>query len=1023
MISKKSGLLFLLLFYSCIMSAQAYFQQEVNYTISVKLDDKKNELSAFETLIYKNNSPTPLSFIYMHLWPNGYKDNTTCLAKQLLEDGSTKMYFAKEDEFGYIDSLEFKVNGTRVLCEYVKDSLDICKLKLNEPLLPGASITITTPFHVKIPSATISRLGHIGQSYMITQWYPKPAVYDRNGWNYMPYLNQGEFYSEFGNYDVSITVPSNYVLAATGDITDGEKELDWLNAKVAETQAIITFDRNDMNFPPSDSTTKTLRFKQSNVHDFAWFCDKRYHVLKSEVITPHKGNKVTTWAFFTNAEADLWTQAPAYINDAIHYYSLWNGDYPYNNCTAVDGTISAGGGMEYPNITVIGTSHDAFELDVVITHEVGHNWFYGMLGSNERMHAWMDEGINSYNENRYVETKYPEMGLAESIGAGRLEKLLHLKRFKHKAEYELGYNMTAVKNEDQPIELPAYDYTETNYGCDVYYKSAIVFDYLRAYLGDSLMDKAMQAYFEQWHFKHPMPADFRKVMEETTGKDLSWFFDDLINSTHKLDYKIKSAHQLNAANGGTWKVTVKNTGQIKGPLFLQGIKDGKVISEQAFEGFDGKKTLSISAAEADKFKIDYNEKMPEINRNNNTLRTRGLFKKIEPVRIQFLGSIDNPDKSQLYYFPVVGWNEYNKGMAGIVFYNNLFPQKKLEFQLMPMWSFAQKDLAGYGKVMYNIFPNGFFGNLFQKVSLGATATRYDYSNEPFAMNFNKIAPEVVFEFKKQNARSAVQETMRVRYISIFEDSYRGNYDFTPPIYTRDTMHFDYTECILKQEKNDVINPVSFIENIQSGKGFEKISLTFNYSHNYSNKNKSFDIRLFAGTFIGENKSLKDVRFRLSGQRGYQDYLYDNIYLGRSELVKGISNQYNNAGSGRVNILANQFTETDGGFKFLSYSGQTSNWIIALNLKSSLGNAKIPLNVYVDVGTTASDANKNNSLFYDAGVYLSLPKKIFEIYFPLLLCNDFKTQVTSDGWKYIETIRFTLNLNLINPFGLINNFKL
>ncbi len=129
--------------------------------------------------------------------------------------------------------------------------------------------------------------------------------------------------------------------------------------------------------------------------------------------------------------------------------------------------------------------------------------------------------------------------------------------------------------------------------------------------------------------------------------------------------------------------------------------------------FDGKKTLSISAAEADKFKIDYNEKMPEINRNNNTLRTRGLFKKIEPVRIQFLGSIDNPDKSQLYYFPVVGWNEYNKGMAGIIFYNNLFPQKKLEFQLMPMWSFAQKDLAGYGKVMYNIFPNGFFGNLFR----------------------------------------------------------------------------------------------------------------------------------------------------------------------------------------------------------------------------------------------------------------------------------------------------------------------
>ncbi|MES2396213.1 MAG: M1 family peptidase, partial [Bacteroidota bacterium] len=318
---KKSILLFLLLPFAGI--AQPYFQQEVHYTINVKLDDVKNEIAGDESIEYINNSPNQLSFIYMHLWPNAYKDHTTSLAKEFLKNQEKEFYFSKEKERGYIDQLDFKIDGQPAKYELLKDSIDICKLFLNQPLKSGEKITITTPFHVKIPSGEFSRLGHIGQSYQITQWYPKPAVYDRNGWNYMPYLNQGEFYSEFGTFDVSITLPKNYVLGATGDMIDGEKELEWLNQKVKETEAITSFDSKDLAFPASDNETKTLRFKQSNVHDFAWFCDKRYHVLKGEIETPHTKRKVTTWTMFTNAEGNLWKKSIQYMNDAIYYYSLW----------------------------------------------------------------------------------------------------------------------------------------------------------------------------------------------------------------------------------------------------------------------------------------------------------------------------------------------------------------------------------------------------------------------------------------------------------------------------------------------------------------------------------------------------------------------------------------------------------------------------------------------------------------------------------------------------------------------------
>ncbi len=986
-----------------ILSAQTYFQQEVNYTINVKLDDVKNEITADERIEYINNSPTTLTFIYMHLWPNAYKNKCTPLAKQFLEMGNTKFYYSTEEERGYIDQLDFKINGQSAKWELLKDSIDIGKLYLNEPLKSGEKITITTPFHVKVPSGEFSRLGHIGQSYQITQWYPKPAVYDRNGWNYMPYLNQGEFYSEFGSFDVSITLPKNYVLGATGDMVDGEKELEWLNQKVKETEAITSYDSKDLSFPASDAETKTLRFKQSNVHDFAWFCDKRYHVLKGEIETPHSKHKVTTWTMFTNAEGNLWKNSIQYMNDAVYYYSLWNGDYPYNNCTAVDGTISAGGGMEYPNITVIGSSGNAFQLDVVITHEVGHNWFYGMLGSNERIHAWMDEGINSFDENRYVETKYPDQKLIGRFADNAVGKMFDLKQYKHKKEYELTYLLSAATNTDQPIETPAYDYTELNYGADVYSKTAIVFDYLMAYIGEKEMDKAMQEYFNKWHFKHPIPSDFRKVLEQSTRKNLSWFFDDMINSSKKLDYKIVSAHKN---ENGMWDITVKNTGEIKGPVFIHGIKDKKPVGMLIYDGFEGTQTFNFPPSDVDYFKIDFMEDMPEINRNNNTIRTKGVFKKVEPLKLQFLGSLDNPSKTQLFFTPTIGWNNYNKWMFGLALYSNILPQKKFEFELMPMLSYSTKDFAGYGRVTYNIYPKG---NVFQKISIGGTATRYAFSNTPFDMNFNKIAPEFKIDFKKKHAKSPYTHTLRYRNISIIQDYYKGNYEFTPPIYSRDALHFNFNDLTYKFSKYDAITPYSVNINFQQGQKIFKTGLTANYSYKFKKKNKGIDVRLFAGTFIETNTiDAGAYRFRMSGQRGYQDYLFDNIYLGRTETE---------------GVLANQFTETDGGFKFYSPLGQSSKWVAALNIKSSIGNLKLPINLFVDIGTSADDGINTQKVLYDAGVYISVLKNVFEIYLPLLISKDFQDYKTANDLKYPETIRFTLNLNMVNPFDLTRNFKL
>jgi hypothetical protein len=261
------------------VSSQAYFQQDVAYKIDVKLNDKQHELCAFEKVKYTNNSPDTLQFLYFHLWPNAYSNNKTELAKQLFMMKGREKLFNDPELRGYIDSLNFKINDLSVRWDYLPNQSDICKIMLNTPLLPNQTIVVSTPFHVKIPKGVTSRLGHIDESYQISQWFPKPAVYDRNGWHPMSYLDQGEFYSEFGSFDVSITLPDNYIVGATGELQNMH-ELEKLNVLAKDTiWKSITMLGKVKHITPS-SQTKTLRYIGKNMHDFAWFADKQFNVMK-----------------------------------------------------------------------------------------------------------------------------------------------------------------------------------------------------------------------------------------------------------------------------------------------------------------------------------------------------------------------------------------------------------------------------------------------------------------------------------------------------------------------------------------------------------------------------------------------------------------------------------------------------------------------------------------------------------------------------------------------------------------------
>jgi len=1001
-----------------------YWQQEVKYKITVELDDVNHTLKGFEEITYINNSPHSLSYLYFHLWPNAYKNQNTALAKQLLENGETDYYFDNNKYNGYIDSLCFVIGTDTLEWDFKGDSIDICKIKLKSPILPNDSIVISTPFFVKIPSGNYSRLGHIGQSYQITQWFPKPAVYDKNGWNEMPYLTQGEFYSEYGTFDVKITLPSNYYVGHTGYLVNDFKEIDVLKKRASETENMLgshinkvgnIIDPFNNGFPPSSKELKTLHIKQQRVHDFAFFADKRFYILRGEVELPHSKKKVKTMAMFTAGNSRYWAKSIEYLNNSIYYYSLWNGDYPYSQCTAVDGTISAGGGMEYPNVTVIGDVNSDESLETVIMHEVGHNWFYGILGSNEREHPWMDEGVNSFNEMRYNRTLHPERTLIGSFAnvSSNLMKKFGVDHLKSMHQYYLAYLLSARKNNDQPIEAPSADYTNMNYGTIVYSKTAVAFDYLNDYLGDEVFDKAMHHYFDKWKFKHPSPEDLQMSFEQISKQDLNWFFKDLIETNKVVDYKFVKKLRVNTKSTATFgwlkyeeTLVVKNVGDISAPFSISGIFKGtdSVLYERWYPGFSKKMELHFPNCECDRFVIDYGQHSTEYRRSNNTLYERKLFKKVEKPRFQFIASIENPERSLINWVPTFGANAYDGFMLGMAFYNSVFPSKNFEYALMPMYSFRNNKARGYGSMSYRF--HGRKSSILHSIKPGIHFASFGITPASYLQNYNaysdfiKIAPSVEIKFKKKKARSEYQHILNYRFVFIEEKSasFCETCDSVDYLNLNDNQFHELTYSL---QNTHTIHPWNVKYTARYHEDFILNMIEANYKHIYSSNGKAIYVRFFGGGFISNNSNLGRYNLRMDGQRGYHDYMYDEVFPARFESD---------------GMWSQQFTETYGAFKVPTANGQSNKWLVAVNLKADL---PIPiLFPFVDLGVGGQ--TNSTQFLYNAGIGINIGKGLCSVYFPLLFSKEIKDELTLNNIDFKNQIRFTFNLNKINPLQLVRN---
>jgi Peptidase family M1 domain len=492
-----------------------YWQQRADYTISATLDTSATEVSGSVQIRYTNNSPDTLHFVWLQADQNLYR--TGSKGSALFPADSR--WGVRGFEGGYVFH-DVRVNGT-VVQPRINDTM--VRLDLPSPLSPrGGRTNISINYSFKVPEHGSDRMGRDSALYEIAQWFPRMAVYDDvRGWNTDPYLGQGEFYLEYGDYDYSVTAPAGYVIAGSGVLQNPEEVLTAeqrrrlaVASKSGDVVQIITQSEAASSRNQPRSGTRTWRFRARNVHDVAWAGapDFRWDATS--------WNGVLTQAYYEFPKAGRsWEHAAEMTQWTIRQYSELFFPYPWPQATSVAGPV---GGMEYPMFVMVhyGTD-DPASIFGTVNHEHGHEWFPMVVGSNERRYAWMDEGFNTYINTFALEARYP----AQNTYAGYVKNWAD-----------------AVTASTQSPLMTAPDNIDPNaLGAIGYRKPAVVLLTLRnQVIGRESFDNAFREYIRSWAFRHPTPGDFFRSIENSTGEDLSWFWRGFFYSTDVLDIGIDS---------------------------------------------------------------------------------------------------------------------------------------------------------------------------------------------------------------------------------------------------------------------------------------------------------------------------------------------------------------------------------------------------------------------------------------------------------------------------------------------------
>lgn len=616
MVASKLSLTHTLLFVSFLPVlgfAQAdRWQQAISYRMDIDFDVKRHQFTGEQTLTYTNNSPDTLGKVFYHLYFNAFQPGSMMdMRSRTIRDPDSRVadriQALTEDEMGYLRVNKLTQNGQAVSYETVGTILEV---DLAKPIQPGEQVVFAMTFEGRVP-VQIRRSGRDneeGIAYSMSQWYPKMAEYDYQGWHANPYVGR-EFYGVWGDFDVRITIDKDYIVGATGYLRNPEEiGYGYTDGEVNRCGNKITY-----------------HFEAPRVHDFVWAADPDY-----EHTTYTREDGTVLHFFFQPGErtSDAWARLPAIMDKAFDFINRNYGQYPYEQYSFIQG---GDGGMEYPMATLITGERGLPSLVGVSVHELMHSWYQMVLATNESLYAWMDEGFTSY-ASREVMNHLRAEGLLPGV-AVEDPQLNGYPGF-------IGFLRSGL---EEPLSTHA-DHFTTNaaYGVASYTKGAIFLHQLNYIMGEETFDRAMPRYFDVWKFKHPNANDFIRVMEKESGLELDWFKEYWVNTTHTIDYGIASVTNGGEGRRPAAQVRLEKIGPMPMPLDVRvTLKDGTTRdytiplrmmrgakTEEGGVGYEVREdwpwthpeyvlSLDVPVEELSKVEIDASGRLLDVNREDN----------------------------------------------------------------------------------------------------------------------------------------------------------------------------------------------------------------------------------------------------------------------------------------------------------------------------------------------------------------------------------------------------------------------
>ncbi|WP_066223003.1 M1 family metallopeptidase [Formosa haliotis] len=583
-----------------------YWQQHVDYTMTIDMDVESYQYKGVQKLVYTNNSPDVLTSVYYHLFLNAFQPGSEMDARlqsiddpdgRMMANGKSRISTLKPDEIGYIKVNSLKQNGKTIPYETVGTILEV---KLQNPIQPGEKVTFDMDYDAQIP-LQIRRSGRNnkeGVALSMTQWYPKLAEYDFEGWHADPYIGR-EFHGVWGNFDVTINIDKSYTVGGTGylqnpnDIGHG-------------------YETGTVKEPKGDKLS--WHFVAPEVHDFTWAADPDY--LHDTMQVP---NGPLLHFFYKNNPniIENWKKFQPKAVELMQYFSSEIGQYPYKQYSIIQG---GDGGMEYAMCTLITGERKFGSLVGVTAHEMAHTWFQFLLASNESKHEWMDEGFTSY------------------ISDQAMNVIMNEKRENPSENAYNGYYYLVKSGKEQPQTTHSDRYAHNfSYSVAAYNKGEVFLAQLGYIIGQENLKKTLKKYFVDFSFKHPRPIDIIRSAEKVSGLELDWYLTDWTQTTNTIDYGIKSV----TADANTTKVTLERIGLMPMPLdievtYANGSKEQFYIPLQMMRGEKPETaprtllkdwawayptytfTINKSKSEIKEIIIDPKELMADIDKNNNS---------------------------------------------------------------------------------------------------------------------------------------------------------------------------------------------------------------------------------------------------------------------------------------------------------------------------------------------------------------------------------------------------------------------